>query len=106
MAEQHEFDKGYRERHRAHCDGPGAMGGSPPNPHLVRETAGLMPGTALDAACGAGAGAIWLALWATPVAAPPYRRDQDPPRRPAQQAFLGTNAAWPRGRSRPDRKST
>ncbi len=37
------------------------MGGSPPNPYLARETAGLAPGTALDAGCGAGAEAIWLA---------------------------------------------
>jgi SAM-dependent methyltransferase len=37
------------------------MGSSPPNPYLARETAGLAPGTALDAGCGAGAEAIWLA---------------------------------------------
>ncbi|RSM64824.1 SAM-dependent methyltransferase [Actinoplanes sp. ATCC 53533] len=63
MAEQHEFDQGYWERrwHQAHHDGPGAMDGSPPNPHLVRETGSLVPGTALDAGCGAGAEAIWLA---------------------------------------------
>ncbi len=38
-----------------------AMASSPPNPHLVREVAGLRPGTALDAGCGGGAEAIWLA---------------------------------------------
>ena len=32
-----------------------------PNPHLVREVRGLTPGTALDAGCGEGAEAIWLA---------------------------------------------
>ncbi|EEP70379.1 SAM-dependent methyltransferase [Micromonospora sp. ATCC 39149] len=37
------------------------MGGNPPNPYLARETSGLAPGTALDAGCGAGAEAIWLA---------------------------------------------
>ena len=36
-----------------------AAGGA--NPHLVRETGALAPGTALDAGCGAGAEAIWLA---------------------------------------------
>jgi cyclopropane fatty-acyl-phospholipid synthase-like methyltransferase len=38
-----------------------AMSAGPPNPHLVREVADLTPGTALDAGCGAGAEAIWLA---------------------------------------------
>ena len=37
------------------------MGGNPPNPYLARETGGLTPGTALDAGCGGGAEAIWLA---------------------------------------------
>jgi SAM-dependent methyltransferase len=35
--------------------------GAPPNPHLVGEAAGLPRGTALDAGCGAGAEAVWLA---------------------------------------------
>ena len=63
MADQHEFDQSYWERHwhQAHRDRPGAMDGSPPNPYLARETSSLVPGTALDAGCGAGAEAIWLA---------------------------------------------
>ena len=32
-----------------------------PNPYLARELGGLAPGTALDAGCGEGAEAIWLA---------------------------------------------
>jgi len=63
MADQHEFDQGYWERHwhQAHRDEPGATDGKPPNPYLARETSSLVPGTALDAGCGAGAEAIWLA---------------------------------------------
>lgn len=38
-----------------------AMSTSEPNPHLLDETRDLKPGTALDAGCGAGAEAIWLA---------------------------------------------
>jgi 2-polyprenyl-3-methyl-5-hydroxy-6-metoxy-1,4-benzoquinol methylase len=60
-----EFDKAYwddrysddgRLRH-GHDHGHGAG----PNPHLVAETGGLTPGTALDAGCGEGAEAHWLA---------------------------------------------
>jgi SAM-dependent methyltransferase len=59
----HGFDKEYWEQHwhRRSTDSPGAMAGNPPNPYLGRETRGLVPGTALDAGCGAGAEAIWLA---------------------------------------------
>ncbi len=52
----HGFDKEYWEEHWRR-DGAG----SPPNPHLVREVGELVPGTALDAGCGEGAEAIWLA---------------------------------------------
>lgn len=37
------------------------MSSGDPNPHLVREIGGFAPGTALDAGCGAGAEALWLA---------------------------------------------
>ena len=58
----HDFDKPYWERHwQGRPDGDASMATNPPNPHLVRETGGLAPGTALDAGCGAGAEAIWLA---------------------------------------------
>lgn len=84
-AVEHPFDKDYWEQHWA--TGPGSDSGSgsgsgfrpgpepvaaaqpgsaarsdlPANPYLVREVAGLTPGTALDAGCGAGAEAVWLA---------------------------------------------
>jgi SAM-dependent methyltransferase len=59
----HKFDKTYWQQHwqQTHGDRPGSMAGNPPNPYLARETAGVAPGTALDAGCGAGAEAIWLA---------------------------------------------
>ncbi|MVA76511.1 methyltransferase domain-containing protein [Auraticoccus sp. F435] len=58
----HAFDQDYWQQHwRSRTSGPGSMATNPPNPHLVRETAGLTPGTALDAGCGVGAEALWLA---------------------------------------------
>jgi SAM-dependent methyltransferase len=59
----HGFDKQYWEQRwrQGNADGPGSMGGNPPNPYLARETSELAPGTALDAGSGAGAEAIWLA---------------------------------------------
>lgn len=56
----HGFDREYWEQHWQARAG-GSMGVNPPNPHLARETADLPAGTALDAGCGAGAEAIWLA---------------------------------------------
>jgi SAM-dependent methyltransferase len=47
------WDERYRSSSRLWSDQP--------NPQLVTEAAGLAPGTALDAGCGEGADAIWLA---------------------------------------------
>lgn len=56
----HAFDRQYWDE-IWQGDRAGSMGAGAPNPHLVREIADLPPGTALDAGCGAGAEAIWLA---------------------------------------------
>jgi 2-polyprenyl-3-methyl-5-hydroxy-6-metoxy-1,4-benzoquinol methylase len=53
-----EFGKAFwEERYRGHT----AACGRRPNPQLVTEAEDLAPGTALDAGCGEGADAIWLA---------------------------------------------
>jgi SAM-dependent methyltransferase len=53
----HAFDKDYWESHWQEANG----GELAANPYVARETANLAPGTALDAGCGEGAEAIWLA---------------------------------------------
>ena len=56
----HSFDKHYWDE-VWQGDRAASMSTSPPNPHLVQEVGDLAPGTAIDAGCGAGAEAIWLA---------------------------------------------
>ena len=56
----HSFDQDYWDR-IWHGDRAPAMAAAEPNPHLVRQVGDLHPGTALEAGCGAGAEAIWLA---------------------------------------------
>jgi cyclopropane fatty-acyl-phospholipid synthase-like methyltransferase len=56
----HAFDKGYWDE-IWDGDRAAAMAAGQPNPHLISEVGELTPGTALEAGCGAGAEAIWLA---------------------------------------------
>lgn len=56
----HSFDKNYWDKTWSGERAP-AMSAGDPNPHLINEVGGLEPGTAIDAGCGAGAEAIWLA---------------------------------------------
>jgi SAM-dependent methyltransferase len=53
----HEFDRAYWQQHWQDRTG----GDTPPNPYLAAELDGLAPGSALDAGCGEGAEALWLA---------------------------------------------
>ncbi len=55
------FDKDYWESHWQQARGRVDGHDSVPHPHLATETVGLVPGTALDAGCGEGAEAVWLA---------------------------------------------
>ena len=57
---EHTFDKDYWERHWQEFGGHGR--GLLANPYLGREVGDLTPGSALDAGCGEGAEAIWLAM--------------------------------------------
>ncbi|GFZ82224.1 class I SAM-dependent methyltransferase [Nesterenkonia alkaliphila] len=54
----HQFDKTYWENHWAPAGEREAL---PVNPYLPAELTQLPPGTALDAGCGTGTEAIWLA---------------------------------------------
>jgi len=57
------FDRDAWERRweQALREHPDKVASRPPNEHLLAETSGLRPGLALDAGCGHGAEALWLA---------------------------------------------
>ena len=54
------FDKDYRDSHWQEVPTPSTGWEIPVNPHLLRETADLRAGSAIDAGCGDGAEAAWL----------------------------------------------
>ncbi|GAB2933232.1 class I SAM-dependent methyltransferase [Micromonospora polyrhachis] len=74
-----EFDRTFwEERYRSHTTNHHGR----PNPQLIAETGELVPGTALDAGCGEGADAIWLAsrgwrVTAVDIATTALRRAQE-----------------------------
>lgn len=53
-----DWDSRWEQTLREH---PDTVARRPPNEHLLDETTGLRPGLALDAGCGHGAEALWLA---------------------------------------------
>jgi SAM-dependent methyltransferase len=58
----HDFSRDYWEAHWHRADADGHESGDlRPNPYVVSETADLAAATALDAGCGTGAEAVWLA---------------------------------------------
>lgn len=77
-----------------------------PNPLLVRETADLRPGRALDLGCGEGADAVWLAGQGWQVTGVDISQTAlDRAAAHAEQAGLGERIAWQRhelGRTFPD----
>ncbi|HET9242330.1 MAG TPA: class I SAM-dependent methyltransferase [Gaiella sp.] len=68
------LDRDYWERRWAQAlrEHPGRIADRRPNGHLLRETADLPPGRALDAGCGHGAEALWLASHGWQVTAVDY----------------------------------
>jgi SAM-dependent methyltransferase len=57
------FDKDYWDQHwqGKSSEDPAGMAVRPAHPYLAQQVGDLTPGTALEAGCGAGAEAIWLA---------------------------------------------
>ena len=64
------FDKHYWDDHWQQAASRGDAHVLGPNPYLADETVGLVPRSALDAGCGEGAEALWLAAqgWAVTAA--------------------------------------
>lgn len=59
--DQHQFDRHYWEQHWKAAGRRSHDRGLLANPYLASETSALTPGAALDAGCGEGVEAIWLA---------------------------------------------
>ncbi len=55
------FDRPYWDEHWRQAAARSSGSALPPNPYLVRQVGEVPPGSALDAGCGEGAEAIWLA---------------------------------------------
>lgn len=90
----HAFDQHYWDEQWSPNDASTAMSTAPPNPHLVA-LADLQPGTALDAGCGAGAEAIWLAQHDWRVTAADIAEEAlDHGRRRAGEAGVGDAIEW------------
>lgn len=75
--------------------GEGRTWSGDPNPQLVAEAAGLVPGTALDVGCGEGGDVIWLAQRGWRVTGADFSRNGlARAARHAEQAGVGDRVAW------------
>lgn len=94
----HEFDRDYWDHHWQQARAASGTGReAAPNPHLVDEIRDLTPGTALEAGCGEGAEAIWLAGTGWQVTAADIA--DEPLARAAERAAargLGDRVRWVR----------
>jgi 2-polyprenyl-3-methyl-5-hydroxy-6-metoxy-1,4-benzoquinol methylase len=77
------FDRASWERRweQALREHPDKVAARPPNAHLLVEIGDLQPGRALDAGCGHGSEAIWLAPSGRQVTAVEHGRSTGPDRR-------------------------
>jgi SAM-dependent methyltransferase len=69
--DRNSWDERWERVLREHAD---AIATRPPNAHLLAEAADLAPGRALDAGCGHGAEALWLAAAGWQVTAVDFAR--------------------------------
>jgi len=107
---EHEFDKGLLGAALATGASPhgGRLGKAVRRTRISPcETSGLVPGTALDAGCGVGTEAIWLASHGWQVTAADNRTRSPRPRPPRRRE---RTARWPRRvrwvEADPDRSGT
>jgi SAM-dependent methyltransferase len=95
--DKHVFDKDYWDQHWHQAGGaaPADIDSSPPNPYLLAGAGSLTPGAALDAGCGAGAEAIWLATQGWSVTAVDIAADALAGRsRRASDAGMSRQVRW------------
>ena len=109
MTSDERFDRAYWERRWTQVvrEHPDKIMGRRASSHLLSETADLHPGRALDAGCGHGAEALWLASRGWRVTAVDYSvtaLDLARSRAKAIGADIAERIEWTRATSRPGRR--